>query len=286
MPSLIKNTFKDYREFKNIMKQYHEIFNTDGFEKAQKFLKSIAHRNVFVEVFLDNKLGGLSRNPAVLFGKDSTFIDKQIYKKLKDMDKFFGTNVADNIFNGIKAGLLDRKSIVGSYLFDAYSTADIFMRTMGYRYLKQKYGKEKAFDMVNDIFVDFGRPISSAVKTAESVGFPFLAWYLKMQGGILKTAKNRPITMTSVIAAYIGMQYMFDTEDTDDFIGDTRAEGWFIDSVFMDPGVMEMSVIADLFQGDFDDILEKYGMPKAYDEMVAVAQGDRSPAELMGFNFR
>jgi len=286
IPKLFMDTMRDFNEYKKIMKKYNSIFKKDGLKEAQQFLKDISHRNVFVEVLLDNKIGGLSGNPSILFGKDNTFLDKQIYKKLKDFDAKLGTNIADKIFNAIKAVSLDRKSIVGNYLYEAYSNTDLFIRTMGYRYLKQKYGKEKAFDMINDIFVDFGKPVSEQTKTAEYVAFPFLGWFLRMQGGILNTAKRRPITMATVIAAYIGAQYAFDTEDTEDYIGDVRAESWFIDSVFADPAILEMSIPASILNGDFDKLLEKYGMPKGYEEMIAVSKGDRSPAELMGFNFR
>jgi len=287
IPDLVRTTATEYKEFKKFIERYHKIVAEKGFNEGQKFLKVNKKNNIFIEVLLESKLGSLIESPEILFGKDNTYLDKIMHQWLRKMDNKYGTTIGNNIFSLYKTLSLDRSTVIGKYLFNFYGMSDLFYRVIAYKYLKNRFGKEEAIRQINDIFVDYSKPVDPTIHATEFTGFPFLTWYLRMQGGLLRIAKKRPVTFSAMIAMYIAMQYILDEDyepKDDEYVKGIRVESWFTHKVLFDPMTFQASIANQLINGKIDKVLELSAMPKTYEEAIAVAQGNRNPAELLGFN--
>ena len=288
IPNLFRTTVAEYREFTKFIDKYHRIVASKGFEEGQKFLKANKKNNIFIEVMLESKLGSLIESPDILFGRDNTYLDKILMQQLRNIDNKYGTTLGGSVFSLYKTLSLDRSTVVGKYLFNFYGMSDLFYRVMAYKYLKNRFNKEEAIKQINDIFVDYSRPVQPELQTLEFSGFPFLIWYTRMQGGLLRIAKKRPVTFASLIAGYIALQYALDDEwepKNDEFVKGLRVESWFAHKVLFDPMTFQASIANQFLNGKIDKVLELSAMPKTYEEAIAVSQGKRNPMEMLGLNF-
>ncbi len=276
VPKLIMQTLKEWKEWRKFEDKFNEILYKQGYNKAREYLRTIKKSNVFAEIFYDGKIGNLSSDIEILFG--STKDERALYQGLKAIDKKYGTNNADKILKLIKTGLLDKETIIGQYLINYYSNIDLFTRASAYKYLKVNYGKEKAIEMINNLFVDFKKEPIGWIKDIENSGIPFLVFMLRMQGGVLKTIKEKPLTMGMII----GLYFMLADDKNDDYSKNgIRIDSWFLHRTLMDPLTFKLSVYNQIMHGHILKEVEQMILPKEY-ILIYKAIQNQEPTEVIG----
>ena len=277
IPKLVMQTLKEYKEWKKYEKKYARMISKYGIEKARKWLKTVKKNNVFAEMIYDGKIGSLHNEASVLYG--STHDDKALLSALKKIDNKLGTNNAEKILTMIKSGLLDKETIIGSYLANMYSNIDLFSRAVMYKYLKPNIGKEEAIKQINNILVDFRREPIGSIKDIEYTAIPFLTFFLRMQGGILKTIQKHPLSVGLILLSY----YLLSDKDNDDYIGNIRTDSFFLHRMLADPLILELSIPAQLYQGKFDKLVENTLLPRLYIKAYESFY-DNNPFALLGIS--
>ncbi len=276
VPKLIIQTVKEWKEWQKFENKFNEILYKHGYNRAREYLRTVKKNNVFAEIFYDGKIGNLSSDIEILFG--STKDEKALYQGLKSLDKKYGTNNADKIIKMIKTGLLDKETIIGQYLVNYYSNIDLFTRASAYKYLKVNYGKEKAIEMINNLFVDFKKEPIGWIRDIENSGVPFLVFMLRMQGGIIKTAKEKPFTMAMIV----GMYFALADERNDDYSKNgIRIDSWFLHRTLMDPLTFKLSVYNQIIHGHIFKEAEQMILPKEY-LLIYKAIQNQEPTEAIG----
>jgi len=283
---LAVETFQELKEFKKIQSEYAKIYKQKGFNEAKAYLAKQKKNNTFVELMLEGSVGFMMDNPDLLLGSSTGYSSTAIRTMLKKLDRKFGTSVGEIIFQLMQTLSIDRTTAIGKYLGDKFSQIDMIQRAMAYKYMKTRYGKDEAVSKINDMFVNFSKPekpISTAIDLSVA---PFFTWIMRMQGGLFRVAKDKPLSFGAMIGLYYTLQEITDSEISGDYIGPIRAESWFIHNVFADTMIFHTNLATQMFTGEIDKALSYSLIPKTYEEAYAVVSGKREPLELVGLNFR
>ena len=285
---VLKDTKRDYEVFKKLKEKFIRDNNIDK-KDIEGFFRKYYDKNLFVEIMLDGKMASLFDDVDVLIGKATNYTDYVLYEELKKLEKKYGLFNTEKMFKLLKDVTIDRDSKFGKILSTFYGDIDLFSRAISYRFLKERVGKEKAIKMVNDMFVDYSIQSRHTTSALDLTVAPFLAWTLRMQGGIFRLIKERPVNFASMLALYMGANAILDEEKyyniNDEFAGDLRIDSWFIHKAFMDDMILNTNIIAQLYEGKIGKVIMLTAMPKTFEEAYAVWKGSRNKMELLGFNF-
>jgi len=201
-------------------------------------------------------------------------------KKNGNIETIFNIMIADN-----KAKNNEHIEKIENFLNDisvksiqAMNFADLVGRGSLYRSLIEKgYEPREASRITNEAFVDFRRTYPKIINELDNYGLPFIGFMYRNSINIMKLYKDKPVTMSSILASMIIAHEIAGNSQND--IGGIRTASWEYQRGLIDDKFLAGSTIFKLLQGN-----PQPQMIVSNNALILerVASGKETPLALMG----